>query len=58
MPAVEGIVHDAMKQYGLKAIIAMVNSGGQNIYTEAVGESMTGVPATNTDSIFLLTLIN
>ena len=46
MPAVEGIVHDAMKQYGLKAIIAMVNSGGQNIYTEAVGESMTGVPAT------------
>jgi len=44
--AVEGIVHDAMKQYGLKAIIVAVNSGGQNIYTEALGESMTGVPAT------------
>jgi CubicO group peptidase (beta-lactamase class C family) len=46
MPAVESIVHDAMKQYGLKAIITAVNSGGQNIYTEAVGESMTGVSAT------------
>jgi CubicO group peptidase (beta-lactamase class C family) len=46
MPAVETIVHDAMRQYGLRAIIAAVNSGGQNIYTEAVGESMTGVPAT------------
>src|SRR5690348_1286347 len=46
MPAVESIIHDAMKQYGLKAIIAAVNSGGQNIYTEAVGESMTGVSAT------------
>src|SRR5258708_20124681 len=30
----------------MKAIIAAVNSGGQNIYTEAVGESMTGVAAT------------
>ena len=46
IPSVESIVHEAMKQYGLKAIIAAVNSGGQNIYTEAMGESMTGVPAT------------
>jgi CubicO group peptidase (beta-lactamase class C family) len=46
IPAVEAIVHDAAKQYGVKAIIAAVNSGGQNIYTEAEGESMTGVPAT------------
>jgi CubicO group peptidase (beta-lactamase class C family) len=46
MPAVESIIHDAMKQYGLKAIIVAVNSGGQNIYTEAAGESMTGVGAT------------
>jgi CubicO group peptidase (beta-lactamase class C family) len=46
MPAVESIIHDAMNRYGLKAIIAAVNSGGQNIYTEAVGESMTGVSAT------------
>jgi CubicO group peptidase (beta-lactamase class C family) len=46
MPAVEAIIHDAIKKYALKAIIAAVNSGGQNIYTEAVGESMSGVPAT------------
>jgi CubicO group peptidase (beta-lactamase class C family) len=46
MPAVESIIHDAMNRYGLKAIIAAVNSGGQNIYTEAVGESMTGASAT------------
>ena len=46
IPAVEAIIHDAMNKYGVKAIIAAVNSGGQNIYTEAVGESMTGVPAT------------
>jgi CubicO group peptidase (beta-lactamase class C family) len=46
MPAVETIIHDALNKYGVKAIIAAVNSGGQNIYTEAVGESMAGVPAT------------
>jgi len=46
MPAVEAIVHDAANRYGVKAIIAAVNSGGQNIYTEAEGESMTGVPVT------------
>ena len=46
IPAVEAIIHDAMNKYGVKAIIAAVNSGGQNIYTEAAGESMTGVPAT------------
>src|ERR1700693_3926540 len=46
MPAVEAIVHDAMNKYGVKAIIAAVNSDGQNIYTEAVGESMAGVPVT------------
>ena len=46
MPAIEAIVHDAANRYGVKAIIAAVNSGGQNIYTEAEGESMTGVPVT------------
>ena len=46
IPAVEAIIHDAKDKYGVKAIIAAVNSGGQNIYTEADGESMTGVPAT------------
>jgi len=46
IPAVEAIIHDAKDKYGVKAIIAAVNSGGQNIYAEAVGESMTGVPAT------------
>jgi CubicO group peptidase (beta-lactamase class C family) len=43
---VKAIVRDAMKQYALKAIIVKVNSGSENIYTEALGESMTGVPAT------------
>ena len=46
MPAVETIIHGAMDKYGVKAIIAAVNSGGQNIYTEAVGESMAGVAVT------------
>src|ERR1700751_4672 len=46
MPAVEAIVHDAANRYGVKAIIAAVNSGGQNIYTEAEGESMTDVSVT------------
>jgi CubicO group peptidase (beta-lactamase class C family) len=30
----------------LRAIIVKINSNGQNIYTQALGESMTGVPAT------------
>jgi hypothetical protein len=44
--AIKGIARDAMKQYDLKSIIMRVTSGGKNVYTEALGESMTGVPAT------------
>jgi CubicO group peptidase (beta-lactamase class C family) len=44
--AVDGIVNGAMKKYALRAIIVKVNSNAQNIYTQALGESMTGVPAT------------
>ncbi|MGA8658955.1 MAG: serine hydrolase [Chthoniobacterales bacterium] len=44
--AIKGIARDAMKQYDLKSIIVRVTSGGKNVYTDALGESMTGVPAT------------
>ncbi len=40
------IAKEAMKQYDLKAVILSVSSGNQNIVTTALGESMTGVPAT------------
>ena len=35
-----------MQQYHLKAIIVQVVADGKNVYTGAMGESMTGVPAT------------
>ena len=35
-----------MTQYHLKSIIVRVTTGGRNVYTGALGESMTGVPAT------------
>ncbi len=44
--AINGITSDAMKQYDLKSIIVQVTSDGKNVYTGALGESMTGVPAT------------
>jgi CubicO group peptidase (beta-lactamase class C family) len=40
------IVRDAMKQDHLKAIVVRVTIGGKPVYTAALGESMTGVPAT------------
>lgn len=43
---IQSIVTDAMKQYHLKAAIVQVRYNGQNFYTGAIGESMTGVPAT------------
>ncbi|MEO8726144.1 MAG: serine hydrolase domain-containing protein [Acidobacteriaceae bacterium] len=45
-PQLEKIARDAMKQYHLKSLIVQVRSGGDNVYTAAFGESMTGVPAT------------
>jgi CubicO group peptidase (beta-lactamase class C family) len=44
--AVMRIVRDTMAQKHLKAVIVRVTVDGQEIVTQAVGESMTGVPAT------------
>lgn len=44
--AIKSIASDAMKRYELKSIIVQVTSDGRNVYTGALGESMTGVPAT------------
>jgi CubicO group peptidase (beta-lactamase class C family) len=43
--AVMRIVSDVMKQSHLKAVIVRVTEDGREVVTEAVGESMTGVPA-------------
>ncbi len=44
--AVMRIVRDFMAQAHLKAVIVRVTLDGQKVVTEAVGDSMTGVPAT------------
>ena len=44
--AVMRIVRDAVTQSHLKAVIVRVTVDGKEVLTEAVGESMTGVPAT------------
>ena len=44
--AIKNITRDAMKEYNLKALIVQVTAGGRQLYTEALGESMSGVPAT------------
>ena len=44
--AIKSITRDAMKEYNLKALIVQVTAGGSQLYTEALGESMSGVPAT------------
>ena len=43
--AVMRIVRDAMAQAHLKAVIVRVTVDGKEVVTQAVGESMTGVPA-------------
>jgi CubicO group peptidase (beta-lactamase class C family) len=43
---IQSIIKDTMKLYHLKAAIVQVRYSGQNFYTGAIGESMTGVPAT------------
>jgi len=45
--AFEKIEQDAMKQYHLKSIIVQVRCDGRDVFTRALGESMTGVPATH-----------
>jgi CubicO group peptidase (beta-lactamase class C family) len=44
--AVMRIVSDVMKQSHLKAVIVRVTQDSREVVTQAVGESMTGVPAT------------
>jgi CubicO group peptidase (beta-lactamase class C family) len=44
--AVMRIVRDTMAQAHLKAVIVRVTIDGKEVVTQAVGESMTGVPAT------------
>ncbi len=44
--AVTRVVRDTMAQAHLKAVIVRVTVDGKEIVTQAVGESMTGVPAT------------
>jgi CubicO group peptidase (beta-lactamase class C family) len=43
---IAAIAQDAMAKYGLRALIVRVTTNGQDTYTGALGESMTGVPAT------------
>jgi CubicO group peptidase (beta-lactamase class C family) len=45
--AVMRVVRDTMAQAHLKAVIVRVTVDGKEIVTQAVGDSMTGVPATN-----------
>lgn len=42
---IAAIAKDAMKQYHLRSIIVQVVADGKTIYSGAMGESMTGVPA-------------
>src|SRR5215212_8374099 len=44
--AIDALARDAMAKYDLKAVILRVTIDGQEVVTEALGESMTGVPAT------------
>jgi CubicO group peptidase (beta-lactamase class C family) len=43
--AVMGIVRETMAQAHLKAVIVRVTADGKEVVTQAVGESMTGIPA-------------
>ncbi len=43
---IRAILGRAMGQHHLKSLIVQVRAGGKNVYTGALGDSMTGVPAT------------
>jgi CubicO group peptidase (beta-lactamase class C family) len=43
---ITAIASDAMEQYALKAVLLRVTIDGEEVVTTALGESMTGVPAT------------
>ena len=40
------LARDAMARYDLKAVLVRVTVDGREVVTAALGESMTGVPAT------------
>jgi len=44
--AIVNLARQGMAKYALKAVILRVTQGGQELVTAALGESMTGVPAT------------
>ena len=44
---IASIAQDAMAEYHLQALIVRVTTDGEDTYTGALGESMTGVPATS-----------
>ena len=44
--AIENIVRSSMAVNHLKAVIVQVRTNGTEVYTDALGDSMTGVPAT------------
>jgi CubicO group peptidase (beta-lactamase class C family) len=44
--AIVAIAQDAISKYDLKSVILRVTIDGQDVVTQAMGESMTGVPAT------------
>src|ERR671913_2024995 len=44
--AIVALTRDVMAKNDLKAVIVRVTIDGQEVVTEALGESMTGVPAT------------
>ncbi len=43
---IESVARDALKRHHLKSLIVQVRINGQNVCTSALGESMSGVPAT------------
>lgn len=44
--AIQSVVRGFMTKHHFKAVIVQVRSGGNDVYTGAFGDSMTGVPAT------------
>jgi pectin methylesterase-like acyl-CoA thioesterase len=44
--AIQAVVEAAIKANRVKGIIVQVRAGGQDLYLQAAGESMTGVPVT------------
>lgn len=43
---IESVTQDAMSRYKLRSLIVRITRDGQDVYTSATGESITGVPVT------------